>query len=106
MSRITDTTVPVAGEDGVPVNRAVIQRGLERQLVYYWFEQRGRQVTSDYMAKATTILDSITRGRSDGALVRLITPIGTAPGAEAAADARLQDFLGQMTDVLPRFVPE
>jgi exosortase D (VPLPA-CTERM-specific) len=110
MSRITDTTVTVMGKDGapagLPVNRAVIQRGLERQLVYYWFEQRGRRVTSDYMAKATTILDSITRGRSDGALVRLITPIGTGPGAEAAADARLQDFLGDMTDVLPRFVPE
>jgi exosortase D (VPLPA-CTERM-specific) len=109
MSRISDTVVPVPGEDGpaaIPVNRAVIQRGLERQLVYYWFEQRGRRVTSDYMAKATTILDSITRGRSDGALVRLITPIGPGSGAEAAADARLQAFLGQMTDVLPRFVPE
>jgi len=114
MSRITDTTVPVTGPGtggggtpiGIPVNRAVIQRGLERQLVYYWFEQRGRRVTSDYAAKATTILDSVTRGRSDGALVRLITPIGLDQGAEAAADARLQAFLGQMTDVLPRFVPE
>ncbi len=110
MSRIDDVTVQVMGEGGLPVgmpvNRAIIQRGLERQLVYYWFEQRGRQVTSDYMAKATTILDSITRGRSDGALVRLITPIGTGAGAEAAADARLRDFLGEMTDVLPRFVPE
>jgi exosortase D (VPLPA-CTERM-specific) len=109
MSRIADTTVPVTGEDGtpvgMPVNRAVIQRGLERQLVYYWFEQRGRRVTSDYMAKATTILDSITRGRSDGALVRLITPIAPGQGAEAAADARLQAFLAEMTDVLPRFVP-
>ena len=110
MSRITDTTVPVTGPDGapigVPVNRAVIQRGLERQLVYYWFEQRGRRVTSDYMAKATTILDAVTRGRSDGALVRLITPIEPGQGAEAAADARLQAFLGEMTSVLPRFVPE
>jgi exosortase D (VPLPA-CTERM-specific) len=110
MSRIADTTVPVRGEDGspvgMPVNRAVIQRGLERQLVYYWFEQRGRRVTSDYMAKATTILDSITRGRSDGALVRLITPIAPGQGAEAAADARLQAFLAEMTDVLPRFVPQ
>ena len=114
MSRITDTTVPVtpagAAADvppiGMPVNRAVIQKGLERQLVYYWFEQRGRQVTSDYAAKATTILDAITRGRTDGALVRLITPIGPGQGAEAAADERLQVFLGEMAGVLPRFVPE
>ncbi len=110
MSRITDTNVPMTQDDGtqtgVPVNRAVIQRGLDRQLVYYWFEQRGRRVTSDYAAKATTILDSITRGRSDGALVRLITPIGPGQAAEAAADTRLQAFLGEMTAVLPRFVPE
>jgi exosortase D (VPLPA-CTERM-specific) len=110
MSQITDTVVPATGGSGtpvgVPVNRAVIQRGLERQLVYYWFEQRGRRVTSDYMAKATTMLDAVTRGRSDGALVRLITAIEPGQGAEAAADARLQAFLGRMTDVLPRFVPE
>jgi exosortase D (VPLPA-CTERM-specific) len=114
MSRIDETTVPVrldGGPDGgttraMPVNRAVIQKGLERQLVYYWFEQRGRRLTSDYAAKATTILDAITRGRTDGALVRLITPIGPGAGADAAADARLQDFLGEMAGVLPRFVPE
>lgn len=110
MSRITDTTVPVMDADGtpigIPVNRAIIQRGLERQLVYYWFEQRGRRVTSDYAAKATTILDAVTRGRTDGALVRLITPIGPGQGGEAAADARLQAFLDEMTDVLQRFVPE
>jgi exosortase D (VPLPA-CTERM-specific) len=122
MSQIAETTVPVTLADGtdggtsggtsggtvraMPVNRAVIQKGLERQLVYYWFEQRGRRLTSDYMAKATTILDSITRGRSDGALVRLITPIGPEAGAEAAADARLRDFLGEMAAELARFVPE
>ena len=110
MSRIAETTVPVRLDDdtalAMPVNRAVIQRGLERQLVYYWFEQRGRRLTSAYAAKATTILDSITRGRSDGALVRVITPFGTGQGAEAAADARLQGFLGEMAGQLPRFVPE
>jgi exosortase D (VPLPA-CTERM-specific) len=109
MSRIAETTVPV-DKDGtptaIPVNRAIIQRGLERQLVYYWFEERGRRLTSDYAAKATTILDGVTRGRTDGALVRLITPIGSGPGAEAAADARLRAFLDEVADVLRRFVPE
>lgn len=110
MSRIDATTVPVQLDDGTtlswPVNRAVIQKGLSQQLVYYWFEQRGRHLTSDYMAKATSILDAITRGRTDGALVRLITPIEPGRDATAAADARLRDFLGGVIGVLPRFVPE
>ena len=70
----------------------MIQKGLERQLVYYWFEGRGRRLTNDFAAKFYTVADGMPRGRTDGGLVRLITPIG--PGeAEAAAEARLRRFL-------------
>lgn len=86
------------------VNRAVIQKGLDRQLVYFWFEGRGRHVTNDFAAKLYTMADSVTRGRTDGGLVRVITPIDAA--GEAAADARLQAFLGQGLGRLPRFLPE
>jgi hypothetical protein len=48
--------------------------------------------------------DSLTRGRTDGGLVRLITPIGA--GGEAAADARLAGFLAAIADRLPRHLPE
>ena len=54
----------------------MIQKGLDSQLVYYWFEGRGRQLTSDFAAKFHTVADSLTRGRTDGGLVRVITPIG------------------------------
>jgi hypothetical protein len=48
--------------------------------------------------------DSITIGRTDGALVRLTTPI--MPGeTEADAEARLQEMFGETVDILPRFVP-
>ena len=86
------------------VNRAVIQQGLDKQLVYYWFEGRGRRETNDFAAKFHTVADSMTRGRTDGALVRVITPIGA--DGEAAADARLQRFLAGTVDRLDRFVPE
>lgn len=89
------------------VNRAVIQKGLSKQLVYYWFEQRGKRMTNDFTAKASVIYDSLTMGRTDGALVRFVTPItgGTAE-AEAAADARLQQFMALSLKRLPEFVPE
>jgi EpsI family protein len=86
------------------VNRAVIQKGLEHQLVYYWFEQRGQRMTNDFAAKMAVLWDGLTEGRTDGALVRVVTPIGPG-GGEAEAEARLQDFLREALPPLPRFVP-
>jgi exosortase D (VPLPA-CTERM-specific) len=87
------------------VNRAVIQKGTSKQLVYYWFEQRGRHMTNDYLAKASVVWDSLTRGRSDGALVRFVTPI-LPDEAEADADARLERFLALALKRMPRFLPQ
>ena len=87
------------------LNRAVIEKGLSRQLVYYWFEQRGTQMTSDYLAKIDVVYDSLTTGRTDGALVRLVTPI--AEGEDiAAADTRLQRFMDDLLPHLPRYIPQ
>ena len=87
------------------VNRAVIRKGMEEQLVYYWFEQRGRRITNDFLAKATVVYDSLTIDRTDGAIVRFITPIDPAE-PEGAADARLQEFMRQTIPTLHRFIPE
>lgn len=86
------------------VNRAVIQKGVSKQLVYYWFEQRGRRMTNDFAAKMTVVADSLTRGRSDGAMVRFITPIKDGESM-AAAEARLNTIVAQALVSLPRFVP-
>ena len=87
------------------VNRAVIQNGMVQQLVYYWFEQRGRRMTNDYLVKASVVWDSLTRGRSDGALVRFVTPIVDGE-TEADADARIQRLMKLALVPLPRFLPE
>ena len=86
------------------LNRAVIQKGQPRMLVYYWFEQHGRHTAWDFAAKMYLLWDSITIGRTDGALVRLTTPIMSGE-TEAEAEARLQDMFLETTRVLPRFVP-
>ncbi len=86
------------------VNRAVIQKGLSQQLVYYWFEQRGQRMTNDFRAKLLVVWDGLTRGRTDGALVRFVTPIGAGETPEDA-DARIQRFMREALDPLPRFVP-
>ncbi|WP_136637812.1 VPLPA-CTERM-specific exosortase XrtD [Pseudooceanicola onchidii] len=86
------------------VNRAVIQNGTTQQLVYYWFEQRGKRMTNDFKAKLSVLKDGFTRGRTDGALVRFVTPI--APGeSEALAEARLQKLMERGLSRLPQYLP-
>lgn len=98
----------ISGQIGHPgefnLNRAIIQKGQTRMMVYYWFEQKGRKVAWDIAAKAHLLIDGITTGRTDGGIVRLTTLI--APGeSDADAEARLQDVLQQVIEPLPRFVP-
>lgn len=101
----TDTGLKTPTGEDLLVNRSIIQKGLDRQLVYYWFAQRGRHMTSDYAAKLYTVADSMTRGRTDGALVRVVTPIGRSE-APADADRRLSGFLKSVLTQLPKYVPE
>jgi exosortase D (VPLPA-CTERM-specific) len=93
----------VTGIDGRPqglaVNRAEIAKGLDRRLVYYWFEQRGRQLTNEYAIKVTNVIDAVTKQRTDGAMIRLTTPIVPLEPA-GAAEARLEDFLRQAYPLL------
>lgn len=86
------------------LNRAVIQKGVAQQLVYYWFEGRGTRLTNDVNAKLSVLIDSLKKGRSDGALVRYVTPIDPSETV-ADADARLQRFMQESLQRLPRFVP-
>jgi exosortase D (VPLPA-CTERM-specific) len=107
VSTIDPTPVSMPGTvyGDFSVNRAVIQKGLTKELVYYWFEQRGRRMTGDYAAKVSVVWDSLTIGRTDGALVRFVTPIN--PGeTEAEAEARMQRFMAVLLPRLPRFIPE
>ena len=99
--------ITVSPGDGVTpfdVNRAVIQKGQQRQLVYYWFEQRGRRLAGEVETKLYTVYDSAFRGRADGALVRLTTPLGSGE-TEAAGDRRLQEFMSPALDAFPSFIP-
>ena len=86
------------------VNRAVIQKGEEKQLVYYWFEQRGKRFKNDVAVKLAVMRDVLLTGRADGALVRFVTPVALGE-SEEEADERIQNFIRASLSQLPRFVP-
>jgi exosortase D (VPLPA-CTERM-specific) len=86
------------------VNRAVIAKGTVRQVVFYWFQQRGRVLTNEYIVKWMIFWDALTRRRTDGALIRLITPVPPSGDLEAA-DQRLADFLRASYPAIADYVP-
>lgn len=87
------------------INRAVIQKGEANNLVYYWFQQRGRIITNEYLAKWYIFWDALTRNRTDGSLVRLTVEFSNAEGIEEA-EKQLQNFVAKIAPILPQYIPE
>jgi exosortase D (VPLPA-CTERM-specific) len=87
------------------VNRTVLELGNRRQLVYYWFQQRGRVIDNEFAVKWYLFWDALTRHRTDGAMVRVITPL-PATAREADADASLTDLVSRVVPDLPRYIPD
>ena len=86
------------------VGEYVIGNGESRQFVIYWYQAHGRSVPNEYVAKAYMVTDAIRTNRTDGALVRIITPIMSNEPVAAARSRALQ-FTQQMAPYLPRFIP-
>lgn len=105
-SRRARISIPVEGGDPIEVNRIVISKGLDRQLVLYWYQSHGRVVASEYWGKIYTVLDALRTNRTDAALVRVICPVG---GSDAAAEVEaerqairfVQSFFPYLDDYLP-----
>ena len=87
------------------INRAIIQKGEFKMMVYYWFRQKERRIAWDFAAKYWLMVDGITSGRTDGALIRLTTPMLPDETPEQA-EARLKDVLIEIQRPLERFIPE
>ena len=90
----------------IEVNRYVIEKGLKRLMVLYWYQSHGRVVASEYWGKAYLMWDSIQMNRSDAAIVRVITSIADVDGAsEVAAEQLGVEFIQSIFPLLDRFLP-
>ena len=88
----------------IPVNRYVVSKSSERQLVLYWFQAHGRVVSSEWRSKYYLISDSIHMHRSDGGMVRLMTPMLEGESPEAA-QARMMKLASQIIPLLDSYIP-
>lgn len=87
----------------IPVNRYLIQKGIEQQAVIYWYQGRGRVVANEYANKLWLMFDAARLGRTNGALVRMITPV--VRRAPSTAFDELSAFTTAVFPRLPSYLP-
>ena len=97
--------VTFEGLPQLPANakRTVIAKGEARQLVFYWYQERGRVIADDWMKIGYLFWDRARLQRTDGALIRFTAPI--VRGDDATSEAALHDLAGAITPLLPAFIP-
>lgn len=107
---VSQGRLQIANADGrgrdITVNRYVVQKGLDRQLVLYWYQSHGRVVASEYTSKAYLIHDAVRMNRTDGSMVRVIAPIKVGATDESAAERLAEDFVRVIFPMLPAYLPQ
>jgi EpsI family protein len=97
-------TVDLGGGQQVHLNRYIIENGLDRQLVLYWYESHGRTVASEYAAKMDMVVGAIKLNRTDGALIRIAIPIEGESESDIERVAR--GFLGEAYPRIKEHIPQ
>lgn len=87
------------------VGEYIIANEENKQFVIYWYQAHGRSVASEYLAKVYMVTDAMRLNRTDGALVRVTTPIDPKEDT-LRAKARVEAFTAQLAPSLPRFIPD
>lgn len=86
------------------INAVVVQKDLDKHLILYWYQDRGRIIASEYWAKVYLVLDAITRNRTDGALVRVTVPF-VGDDAQETVLMRGMAFVEKMFPLLQEYLP-
>ena len=93
--------IPQSGKT-IKIAKLLLAKDGQKQVVYYWFQSRGRIICSEYMQKIWLVVDSIMKNRTDGSFVRLIAPVIKN---EAEAEVLLTQFADEVYPVLNQFIP-
>ena len=103
--RLERANIDVPGTEArrITINRVLVAKGEDQQVVLYWYQERGRVIASEYWGKAYMVWDSITRTRTDGALVRVSAPVA---GSEEETYRQVAEFSQRIFPLLTEFLPE
>ena len=87
----------------MPINLYILRKGLDEQLVLYWYQSHGRIVASEYWGKFYLVYDALRLNRTDAALVRITIPVEY--GNEAAAEQQALAFAKQVAIDVDQVIP-
>lgn len=96
-------TIPIPNQPPIVVNEYMIQKDQDKELVLYWYQSRGRVIASEYTGKFWMMVDAISRNRTDGSLVREVTPMNDG---EENARARLVKFTQSVYQKIDAIIPK
>ena len=87
----------------ITVNRYLVQKQRDQQLVFYWYQVQGKALATEMAARIETVKSSIARRRADGALVRISSPVY---GNHQDTSNRLVSYVQAIYPLLGEFVPD
>lgn len=100
-SRVTIPLLPPHAP--ITVNRFLIQKGRDQQLVVYWYHQQGRAIAGEVPARIEMVKNAILRNRTDGALVRVSSPVY---GSAAETSRHLVAYIQTLYPILGEYLPD
>jgi EpsI family protein len=87
----------------VSVNHYLMAKGDQKQLYLFWYQGRGRIYANEYLNKVYLVWDTITKHRTDGALVRVNMPVTRNPDATLRS---LLAFTNNFMPTLAKYIPK
>ena len=97
-------SIPIGGSSGaIQVNRYLLQKDRDKQLVLYWYQSQGQAVASEVSAKVQLVKNAIVHNRTDGALIRIASPVY---GSVSETFEWQVQFVQTMYPLLGGFLPE
>jgi EpsI family protein len=87
----------------ITVNRYLIQKDRDQQVVLYWYQSQGRVIAGETAARVQLVKNSIVRHRTDVALVRVLSPVY---GSVEDTSARLVRYIQAMYPILGEYLPD
>lgn len=87
----------------ITVNRYLIQKDRDQQVVVYWYQSQGKAVAGELAAKVDMVRSAILRNRTDGALVRVSAPV---TGSLTDTTDSLVRYIQALYPILVEYLPE